>query len=120
MAIVLTGSTIEIDSGWTSGTATGGTANTLTGSGFATTWANRIVWITSGTGAGQSRFIRTATTTVLTVEPNWDTAPDATSVFSIGYTWADIDAALAGVTQTSPNFYLVPHAPSEDQLAGLT
>jgi hypothetical protein len=109
MAIVLTGSTVEIDSGFASGTATGGTANTLTGTGFSTAWANRIVWITGGTGSGQSRFIRTATTTTLTVEPNWDIIPDATSVFSIGYTWNDIDTALAGVTQTSPNFYLVPY-----------
>lgn len=69
MAITLIGSTITIDSGVAAGTATGGTATTLTGSGFSTAWANRIVWITGGTGAGQSRFIRTATTTTLTVAP---------------------------------------------------
>lgn len=55
MAITLSGSTIEINSGFASGTAAGGSANTLTGSGFGA-WAGRIVWITSGTGAGQSRF----------------------------------------------------------------
>jgi hypothetical protein len=108
MAIVLNGSTIEIDTGIASGTATGGSANTLTGSGFGS-WANRIVWITSGTGSGQSRFIRTATSTTLTVEPNWDVNPASGSTFSIGYTWADIDSALAGVTASSPNFYLVPY-----------
>jgi hypothetical protein len=108
MAITLVGSTITIDSGVASGTATGGSANTLTGTGFSTTWAGRIVWITSGTGAGQSRFIRTATATTLTVEPNWDVVPTSGSVFSIGYTWADVDAALAGVTVSSANFYLVP------------
>jgi hypothetical protein len=108
MAITLSGSTITIDSGVASGTATGGSANTLTGSGFGA-WAGRIVWITGGTGAGQSRFIRTATSTTLTVEPNWDITPNATSVFSIGYTWADVDAALAGVTVSSANFYLVPY-----------
>jgi hypothetical protein len=108
MAITLSGSTIQIDSGFASGTATGGSASTLTGSGFGA-WASRIVWITSGTGAGQSRFIRTATSTALTVEPNWDTAPTSGSVFSIGYTWADIDAAMASVTVSSANFYLVPN-----------
>ena len=40
MAITLNGSTIEIDSGVASGTATGGSANTLTGSGFGA-WANQ-------------------------------------------------------------------------------
>lgn len=109
MAITLVGSTITIDSGVAAGTATGGTTTTLTGTGFSTAWAGRIVWITGGTGAGQSRFIRAATTTTLTVEPAWDTIPDATSTFSIGYTWADIDAALAGVTVSSASFYLVPY-----------
>jgi hypothetical protein len=108
MAITLSGSTIQIDTGIASGTATGGTSTTLTGSGFGA-WSGRIVWITSGTGAGQSRFIRTATSTALAVEPNWDTAPTFGSVFSIGYTWADIDAAMASVTVSSPNFYLVPN-----------
>lgn len=109
MAISLIGSTITIDSGVSSGTATGGTSNTLTGTGFGS-WANRIVWITSGTGAGQSRFIRSATSTSLTVEPNWDITPTSSSTFSIGYTWADIDLALAGVTTSSTKFYLVPYS----------
>lgn len=108
MAITLSGSTIVINSGVASGTATGGSTNTLTGSGFGS-WAGRIVWITGGTGAGQSRFIRSATANTLTVEPNWDTNPNATSTFQIGYTWADIDAALAGVTASSTNYYLVPY-----------
>lgn len=109
MAISLIGSTITIDSGTASGTATGGTTNTLTGSGFGS-WAGRIVWITGGTGAGQSRFIRSATATTLTVEQNWTTPPTSGSTFSIGYTWADIDTAIAGVTASSPNFYLVPYS----------
>ncbi len=109
MAITLSGSTIIIDSGVAAGTATGGTSTTLTGTGFSTAWANRIVWITGGTGAGQSRFIRTATTTTLTVEPAWDVNPASGSTFSVGYTWADIDAAMASVTVSSANFYLVPN-----------
>ena len=109
MAITLSGSTITIDSGFASGTATGGTSTTLTGSGFSGGWANRIVWITGGTGAGQSRFIRTATATTLTVEPAWDVNPASGSTFSIGYTWADIDTAMASVTVSSANFYLVPN-----------
>lgn len=109
MAITLVGSTITIDSGLAAGTATGGTATTLTGSGFSTAWAGRIVWLTGGTGSGQSRFIRTATTTTLTVEPAWDVNPASGSTFSVGYTWADIDAAMASVTASSANFYLVPN-----------
>jgi hypothetical protein len=109
MPIALSGSTIVISSGFASGTATGGSATTLTGSGFSTAWANRIVWITGGTGAGQSRFIRAATTTTLTVEPAWDVSPASGSTFSIGYTWADIDAAMASVTVSSASFYLVPN-----------
>ena len=109
MAITLAGSTVTINSGTASGTATGGTSNTLTGTGFGA-WAGRIVWITGGTGAGQSRYIRSATATSLTVEPNWDTNPVSGSTFSIGYTWADIDTAIAGITTSSPNFYLVPYS----------
>jgi hypothetical protein len=109
VAITLIGSTITIDSGVDSGTATGGTSTTLAGSGFSTAWADRIIYLTGGTGAGQSRFIRTATSTTLTVEPAWDTNPASGSTFSIGYTWADIDAAMASVTVSSANFYLVPN-----------
>ena len=95
MAITLSGSTIVIDSGVAAGTATGGTATTLTGSGFSTAWADRIIYLTGGTGAGQSRPIRSATTTVITVTDAWDVTPDATTTFTISYDVRDIVTALS-------------------------
>jgi hypothetical protein len=94
MAIVLNGSTIEIDTGIASGTATGGTSTTLAGSGFSTAWADRIIYLTGGTGAGQSRPIRSATTTTITVTDAWATNPDATTTFKISYDVRDIVTAL--------------------------
>ncbi len=90
MAITLVGSTITIDSGFASGTATGGTSTTLTGTGFSTAWADRIIYLTGGTGAGQSRPIRSATATVITVTDAWDVTPDATTTFKISYDVRDI------------------------------
>lgn len=94
MAITLVGSTITIDSGVAAGTATGGTATTLTGSGFSTAWADRIIYLTGGTGAGQSRPIRSSTTGVITVTDAWDVTPDATTTFKISYDVRDIVTAL--------------------------
>lgn len=94
MAITLAGSTITIDSGVAAGTATGGTSTTLTGSGFSTAWADRIIYLTGGTGAGQSRPIRASTTGVITVTDAWDVTPDATTTFKISYDVRDIVAAL--------------------------
>ena len=68
------------------GTATGGTTNTLVTSNTWVTsniWANFQVRILSGTGIGQVRAIASSTTNTLTVSANWTVAPDATSVYSI-------------------------------------
>jgi len=69
-----------------SGTATAGSANTLTDS--TKSWgvndfADQTVKIVGGTGAGQSRVIASNTATVLTVATNWATNPDATSQYVI-------------------------------------
>jgi menaquinone-dependent protoporphyrinogen IX oxidase len=67
-------------------TATAGAASTLTDSTQAWTTnqqAGRVVYITSGTGAGQTRTIASNTATVLTVSAAWATNPDATSLYSI-------------------------------------
>ena len=77
-----------IDSGFNSfatGTATAGSANTLTNSAKSWTtnqWANYQVRITGGTGAGQIRTVASNTGTVITVSANWTTTPDATSTYS--------------------------------------
>lgn len=69
-----------------SGTATGGTANTISNSAKAWTtnqWTNSIIIITAGTGAGQEREISSNTNTQITVSTNWTVTPDATSVYKI-------------------------------------
>lgn len=69
-----------------SGTATAGSANTLTNAGktwAVNTFANYQVRIVSGTGAGQFRTIASNTATVITVSANWAVAPDATSQYVI-------------------------------------
>lgn len=68
------------------GTATGGSANTIVNSAKTWTtnqWSNSQVRIVSGTGAGQIRSISSNTGTTITVATNWTTNPDATSVYSI-------------------------------------
>jgi hypothetical protein len=90
-----------------SGTATAGSSTTLTDSGK--TWAineqaGRLVRITAGTGIGQTRTIISNTATVLTVASAWTVTPDATSVYSIWYSFAntnlDTGTATAGGATT--------------------
>jgi hypothetical protein len=90
-----------------SGTATAGAAATLTDSGKAWTvneQAGRLVRITAGTGSGQTRTIISNTATVLTVAAPWVVNPDATSVYSIWYSFAntnlDTGTATAGGATT--------------------
>lgn len=72
--------------------ATGGTGNTLIDAAAAWTpdiYADQYVAIVDGTGAGQVRRIVSNTANTLTVAPYWeatdfDSAPDATSVYQIG------------------------------------
>ncbi len=78
-----------IDTGFrsfASGTATAGSATTLTNTakGWATNqWANSQLRITAGTGAGQIRTVASNTATTLTVSSAWSTVPDATSQYSL-------------------------------------
>lgn len=69
------------------GIATAGTTLTLTDSTKAWTTGQFIdasVTIISGTGAGQSAIISANTATQLTFAPAFTTAPDTTSIYSIG------------------------------------
>lgn len=69
-----------------SGTATSGTSTTLVDSGQgwgSNAHVDKVVVITGGTGAGQTRLIASNTPTVLTVATAWATNPDATSVYEI-------------------------------------
>jgi len=70
----------------TSGTASSGTATTLTDSGktwTANQWAGYFVTISAGTGKGQLRTISSNTATALTVSSAWATTPDSTSQYSV-------------------------------------
>lgn len=73
----------------TSGTAQAGSVSTITlksaSSSTDNIYEGMFVEITGGTGAGQSRIIESyvGSTKVATVHPNWDTAPDATSVYEV-------------------------------------
>ena len=77
-----------IDSGFESfatGTATAGTATTLTNSAKAwatNQWTNSQVRISAGTGAGQIRTVASNSGNALTVA-TWTVNPDATSQYSI-------------------------------------
>jgi len=90
MAITLSGSTILVSSGIASGTATGGSTTTLTGSGFSSTWAGRIIFLTGGTGSGQSRAMKSATTNTITVHEAWTTTPDNTTTYIVSHDVGDI------------------------------
>lgn len=69
-----------------SGTAESGTTNTLTDNDktwTANQWINGKITITGGTGAGQSKTVTANTDKVITVDSNWTTNPDSTSVYSV-------------------------------------
>jgi hypothetical protein len=103
MAIILSGSTIQVSSGIATGTVTSATSNTLTNtSANFTGRADRIVYITGGTGAGQSRGIRSVNTTTLTIWGTWDIIPDTTSTYTISHDVTDL-TAIAGATYVGPS-----------------
>lgn len=68
------------------GTATSGAANTITDSGKTfgiNSLIGNMIIITSGTGSGQQKIIKSNTATAITVFENWATNPDSTSVYRI-------------------------------------
>ncbi|MFA5135551.1 MAG: hypothetical protein WC505_07245 [Patescibacteria group bacterium] len=72
-----------------SGTATGGTVDTLIdlGASFSTLGSGIIgarIEIVAGTGIGQVRYISSNTATMVEVSLDWLVTPDATSVYTIG------------------------------------
>ncbi len=80
------------------GTATAGTATTLSDSAKAWTpnaWVGRSVYITGGTGSGQQRVIGSNTANQLTVSNAWTTIPNTTSTYAV------VDAAGAQRTATA-------------------
>tara|TARA_Y100001937_G_scaffold58525_1_gene80302 strand:- start:40 stop:2238 length:2199 start_codon:yes stop_codon:yes gene_type:complete len=84
--ITITASSVTTDTG----TAQAGSANTITLKSSSAYSSNdqpngMSVTLTSGTGAGQSRFIDdyVASTKVATVYPNWTTQPDNTTGYKV-------------------------------------
>lgn len=83
-----------------SGTAQAGGAATITldagASGTDDYYINQIIFLVGGTGAGQSKIISDymGATKVATVNDNWATQPDATSVFVI-YPFGSVPGATA-------------------------
>jgi hypothetical protein len=96
MTVTLDGTTIEISGGVFSAVVSSATDNSINvpGPDF-TAYRDRIVYITDGTGAGQSRGIRFAGPGSFTIWGTWDTVPDATSSFVISHDVTDL-TALAG------------------------
>lgn len=91
----LQGQTAPATTAILSGTATAGTATTLTLTGGLSTnsvYVGDLLTLTGGTGAGQTRTIvaYNGTSKVATVDRNWTTTPDNTSTFNV----------LASVTPT--------------------
>lgn len=75
----------------------------LTGQGLKTDGEKgRSVRIVAGTGAGQRRTIQSNTQTTLTVDRNWDTIPDATSVFILVDGTPFVTASTDPVTNSDP------------------
>lgn len=101
MAITVASNVITITDKHT-GTATSGAATTLTNTGasFGATdgLVNYIVYITGGTGAGQSRYITANTSTVLTVDQAWTTNPASGSTYKVAHNAADLVAAGVGAS----------------------
>jgi hypothetical protein len=99
----------------TTSTATGATDTTLidtnqswTSNEFADEYT---VYIKSGTGVGQVRTITENTATTLTVNEEWDTNPDSTSVYEIFYNSEETEVRDGNGTDTlytkkHPMFYL--------------
>lgn len=99
-----------------SGTSTGGSVNYSMGAagsgaiqatlvdlsyiGLANTYQNKLLVITGGTGAGQSRVIDSHTDVVMKIAGFWETVPDNTSTYEIRGWATKID--LSGISASSP------------------
>lgn len=95
-----------------SGTAQGGGTNTITLDASASAvddfYNGVLVWAVGGTGAGQAGVVTdyVGSTKVATVDNNWRTNPDATTVFvllpgSLGLTSATLASAVWGAARSS-------------------
>jgi len=108
MAITYSSPNITIVGGHDNGTATGGTATSLTDSSKAWTvnqWLGEIVYFRSGAGLKQAARILSNTATILTFDVALDVAVAANTTYLILYSLADVKAAndSGGWGQVSQN-----------------
>ena len=70
-----------------------------TGANNITSYVGSPIYIVSGTGANQKRTISAynSTTRVATVNTNWTTVPDTTSIYSIGNLTTTVAGDIAGL-----------------------
>jgi hypothetical protein len=83
-------------------TATSATATTLTRTAIGWTvnaFVGDTVRLKQGTGAGQRREILSNTADTLTVSPDWETTPDATSIFDVVQPTLKAEGSLGVVTR---------------------
>lgn len=99
------------------GLAQAGATNTVTlastASAIDNTYKNQFADILQGTGAGQSRFVRSSvgSTKVATVFPNWVTPPDTTSLVRVrhfGLDATDADALIDLIFDELLSTHVVP------------
>jgi len=101
MPVTFSSDRFTVTGGKVEGTATSATTTSLTSTGAFTAFTaenlqDRVVWITSGTGADQFRNIRGKTNNdTIEVDEAWDTIPDATSTFLVGFDPGDLAAISA-------------------------
>jgi len=70
---------------------------------------DKLLTITSGTGAGQTRTVVSNTATAMTITPIWTTNPDTTSVFSIAANIPGTASAGTSLTMTVPTVTAAAH-----------
>lgn len=96
------------DTGTSSGTNTGITLNDTTKTWTVNAFANYAVKITSGTGSGQVRKIKSNSATALTIDNCWATIPDATSTYAIAKNQAVenkiVNCRAEGSASNNPDF----------------
>jgi hypothetical protein len=94
-----------------SGAVYAGSSNTVTisndvlSSNTASSYATKTIYITSGTGSGQSKTISSYNTSskLITVSGTWSTNPDNTSTYSIGTLTTDPRGEISGVFSLPSN-----------------
>ena len=87
-----------VEYGTASASGTGATLTDTTRSWEVNGFARKLIYIVSGTGAGQYRYVISNTATVITVDAAWTT--DTTSIYEISGNWSDVSSNAVASTTT--------------------